>query len=163
MAGGQAVKSNAQTLPECSSEEGRLHYCHKIHSVILCGHWWLENLPVAERALVVWPSLLLYMDAFKRKELPNPRTASFVTIEAAQKDPLILAKLQLFMTVARTFTPFLKKYQTDEPVMPYLGKDLAELIKVMIDMGSTLHNVSRKLKIGWGCTVLDFCRYFCRY
>lgn len=108
-----------------------------------CGHWWLENLPVAERALVVWPSLLLYMDAFKRKELPNLRTASFDTIEAALKEPLILAKLQLFMTVARTFTPFLKKYQTDEPVMPYLGKDLAELIKVMIDMGSTLHNVSR--------------------
>lgn len=33
--------------------------------------------------------------------------------------------------------------------MPFLGKDFAELIKVMIDMGSTLHNVSRKLIIGY--------------
>lgn len=28
-----------------------------------CGHRWLENLPVIERALAVWPSLMLYVDA----------------------------------------------------------------------------------------------------
>ncbi|KAM6967769.1 uncharacterized protein FYW47_006504 isoform 1-T1 [Aplochiton taeniatus] len=95
-----------------------------------CGHRWIENLPVVERALVVWSSLLQYMDAVRRKKLPNPGTASFNTIEEALKDPLILAKLQFYTTVARTFTPFLKKYQTDEPVMPFLSKDLAELIKV---------------------------------
>lgn len=36
------------------------------------------------------------------------------------------------MAVARTFDPFMRKYQTDEPVMPFFGKDLAELIKVII-------------------------------
>ncbi|KAK9978890.1 hypothetical protein ABG768_020628 [Culter alburnus] len=92
-----------------------------------CGHRWLENLPVVERALEVWPSLQLY--ELKRKELPNPGTGSYDTIEAAQKDPLILAKLHFFATIARTFDPFLKRYQTDEPVMPFLAKDLAELIK----------------------------------
>lgn len=50
-------------------------------------------------------------------------------MEAAQKDSLILAKLQFFMTVARTFNPFLKKYQTDESMMPFLGKDLANIKK----------------------------------
>ncbi|KAK9955915.1 hypothetical protein ABG768_015756 [Culter alburnus] len=90
-----------------------------------CGHRWLENLPVVERALEVWPSLQLYVDAVKRKELPNPGTGSYDTIEAAQKDPLILAKLHFFATIARTFDPFLKRYQTDEPVMPFLAKDLA--------------------------------------
>lgn len=104
-----------------------------------CGHRWVENLPVAERALAVWPSLLKYMDAVRTKKLPNPGTASFDTIAAALKGPLILAKLQFYMALARTFNPFLKKYQTDEPVMPFLGKDLAELIKVMIYMGSTAH------------------------
>ncbi|KAF4097454.1 hypothetical protein G5714_021462 [Onychostoma macrolepis] len=85
-----------------------------------CGHRWLENLPVVERALEVWPSLQLYVDAMKRKELPNPGTGSYDTIEAAQKDPLILATLHFFTTIARTFEPFLKRYQTDEPVMPFL-------------------------------------------
>ncbi|KAK9976520.1 hypothetical protein ABG768_021725 [Culter alburnus] len=97
-----------------------------------CGHRWLENLPVVERALEVWPSLQLYVDAVKRKELPNPGTGSYDTIEAAQKDPLILAKLHFFATIARTFDPFLKRYQTDEPVMPFLAKDLAELIKSIL-------------------------------
>ncbi|KAL3063671.1 hypothetical protein OYC64_000077 [Pagothenia borchgrevinki] len=97
-----------------------------------CGHRWVENLPVVERALAVWPSLLQYMDAVRTKKLPNPGTASFDTIAAALKDPLILAKLQYYMALARTFNPFLKKYQTDEPVMPFLGKDLAELTKSLL-------------------------------
>ncbi|KAL6471512.1 hypothetical protein MHYP_G00201620 [Metynnis hypsauchen] len=97
-----------------------------------CGHRWLENLPVVERSLAVWPSLMLYVDAVLKKQLPNPKTASFDTIEAALKDPLIIAKMHFFMTVARTFHPFMKKYQNDEPVMPFLGKDLAELIKSLL-------------------------------
>jgi len=59
-----------------------------------CGHRWVENLPVAERAIEVWPQLKQYVEAVNRKELPNPGTSSFDTIEAANKDPLILAKLQ---------------------------------------------------------------------
>ena len=39
-----------------------------------CAHRWVENLPVVERALAVWPSLLLYMEAVKTKRLPNPGT-----------------------------------------------------------------------------------------
>ncbi|CAM4568699.1 unnamed protein product [Leuciscus chuanchicus] len=78
-----------------------------------CGHRWLENLSVVERALEVWPSLQLYVDAVKRKELPNPGTDSCI----------------FFTTIARIFEPFLKRYQMDEPVMPFLAKDLAELMK----------------------------------
>ncbi|KAL7388552.1 hypothetical protein ABVT39_016111 [Epinephelus coioides] len=48
------------------------------------------------------------------------------------KDPLILAKLQFYMALARTFTPFLKKYQTDEPVLPFLSKDLTELMMSLL-------------------------------
>ncbi|XP_060788897.1 uncharacterized protein LOC132893778 isoform X2 [Neoarius graeffei] len=97
-----------------------------------CGHRWLENLPVIEQALEVWPSLMLYMDAVHKKQLPNPKMSSFDTIEAAIKDPLMTAKMHFFMTVARTFHPFMKKYQTDEPMMPFLAKDLAELIKSLL-------------------------------
>ncbi|KAF3840227.1 hypothetical protein F7725_018944 [Dissostichus mawsoni] len=109
-----------------------------------CGHRWVENLPVVERALAVWPSLLQYMDAVRTKKLPNPGTASLDTIAAALKDPLILAKLQYYMALARTFNPFLKKYQTDEPVMPFLGKDLAELIKDITTLQLTRLDVADK-------------------
>lgn len=43
----------------------------------------------------------------------------------------IVPKLQFFRSVAQLFDPFLRKYHTEEPVMPFLEKDLAELIKVM--------------------------------
>ncbi|XP_062374792.1 uncharacterized protein LOC134062699 [Sardina pilchardus] len=97
-----------------------------------CGHRWLENLPVVERALDIWSSMLVYTNAVRRKELPNPGTASFDVIEDAQKNPLTLPKLQFFRSIAQLFDPFLRKYQTEEPVMPYLGKDLAELIKSLM-------------------------------
>ncbi|XP_070400940.1 uncharacterized protein [Nothobranchius furzeri] len=52
-----------------------------------CGHRWVENLPVAERAIEVWPKLKEYVKAVHRKELPNPGTSSFDTIQAANEDP----------------------------------------------------------------------------
>ncbi|KAL2085046.1 hypothetical protein ACEWY4_020564 [Coilia grayii] len=97
-----------------------------------CAHRWVENLPVVERALAVWPSLLLYLEAVKTKRLSNPGTASYDTVAAAMKDPLILAKLEFYAALARTFTPFLKKYQTDEPVLPFFPKDLAELMMSLL-------------------------------
>ena len=42
-----------------------------------------------------------------------------------------MAKLQFYAAVARTFIPFLKKYQTDEPVLPFITKDLTELMMVL--------------------------------
>lgn len=75
------------------------------------------------------------------------------------------------MAIARTFTPFLKRYQTDEPVMPFLGRDLAELLKVKIHTGrnaryhynaiSSFRRVSECLHSHFPCSelsVLDFAR-----
>nr|XP_055062823.1 uncharacterized protein LOC129445852 [Misgurnus anguillicaudatus] len=97
-----------------------------------CGHRWLENLPVVERALEIWPSVTMYIDAVRKKKLPNPGTASYDTLEVAEKDPLFLAKLHFYMAITRTFSPFLTFYQTDVPVIPFLAKDLAELLKSML-------------------------------
>lgn len=66
-----------------------------------CGHRWVENVPVAERAVQVWPMIMMYVDAVRQKKLPNPGTASYDTVEAAQADPLIIAKLQFFLAISR--------------------------------------------------------------
>lgn len=98
-------------------------------------HRWIENVPVAERAVQVWPMVVMYVDAVKQKKLPNPSTASYDTTEAAQADPLMIAKLQFFLAISRTFSLFLTNYQTDEPVLPFFAKDLSELLKVIITIG----------------------------
>lgn len=99
-----------------------------------CGHRWVENLPVVERAILIWPNILQYVDAVTRKLLPNPGTSSFDTIEAAAKDPLIIAKLHFFMAVSRSVSPFLTTFQTDAPVLPFIGDHLAELLKVRFSL-----------------------------
>ncbi|KAK1902444.1 maturase K [Dissostichus eleginoides] len=101
-----------------------------------CGHRWVENVRVAERAVEIWPILQKYVVGVKNKKIPNPATASYDTIAAAQGDPLIIAKPQFFFAISRTFSPFLLKFQTDEPVMPFLTKYLAELLKIQIPIAS---------------------------
>ncbi|XP_056138862.1 uncharacterized protein LOC130115274 [Lampris incognitus] len=96
-----------------------------------CGHRWIENVPAAERAVEVWPMLLMYLDVVKKK-VPNPATASYDNIAAAQEYPFIIAKLQFFLVISRTFSTFLTKLQTDEPVLPFLAKDLTKLLQSLL-------------------------------
>ncbi|XP_041865027.1 uncharacterized protein LOC121654791 [Melanotaenia boesemani] len=65
-----------------------------------CGHRWVENVPVAERAVDIWPMLLTYIDAVEKKKVPNPHTASYDTLLAARADDFIIPKLQFFLSVA---------------------------------------------------------------
>lgn len=97
-----------------------------------CGHRWVENVPVAERAVEVWPVLKRYLVAAEKKKVLVPCTASYDTIVAVQKDSFIIVKLNFFLAIARTFNPFLTKFQTDEPVLPFLANYLTELLMVMI-------------------------------
>lgn len=87
-----------------------------------CGHRWVENVPVAERAIQVWPALRLYVNAAEKRKVTTPATASYDTL---------VAKLHFFLAVARSFNPFLTKFQTDEPVLPFLAGELSELLMVI--------------------------------
>lgn len=96
-----------------------------------CGHRWLD-LPAAERAIEIWPSIEKFVDMVKSKEVKNPGNASFDVLLESTKDPLFCAKLHFFMFISRAFQPFLEKYQTDAPMMPFLWKDLEDLMRVII-------------------------------
>ncbi|XP_016372093.1 uncharacterized protein LOC107711605 [Sinocyclocheilus rhinocerous] len=97
-----------------------------------CVHRWIGNLPVIDRAFAVWPMIVMYIDAVTQKRLPNPRTSSYDSLAEARNDPLIMAKFHFFMAISRTFSTFLTKYQTDEPVMPFISKDLVMLMKSLL-------------------------------
>ncbi|KAL7369705.1 hypothetical protein ABVT39_006167 [Epinephelus coioides] len=109
---------------------------HTLHNAMKAGftacHRWIENVPVAERAIAVWPMLQMYVDAAEKKKVQKPSTASYNTILAAQGDPFIIPKLQFFLAISRSFNPFLTRYQTDEPVLPFLAKDLTELLMSLL-------------------------------
>ena len=48
--------------------------------------------------------------------------------EAAQRDKLVVAKLEVFIFIAGMRKPFLTKYQDKKPLVIYLGSDLAILM-----------------------------------
>lgn len=94
-----------------------------------CSHRWLENSPVCERAIDIWENVMKYEREVSKKKLPNPGSVSFETVKKWTKDPFTLSKLHFFNSVAKQMKPFLTVYQTDSPVLPFLGWDLEKLIK----------------------------------
>ena len=54
--------------------------------------------------------------------------ASFHTVHEYTKDPLVLMKLQVFIAAAKIVEPFLKKYQTDKPMLPFLATNLHKVL-----------------------------------
>jgi hypothetical protein len=91
-----------------------------------CGHRWLENEPVATRALQMWDDLKKYLDSVDND------SSHYHTLKESMKDPLTIPRLHFFLSVSRMFTPFLCKYQTDRPVIMYLYSDLKSLFVVCI-------------------------------
>ena len=58
----------------------------------------------------------------------RPKCKSYFTLGNALKDNLIVAKLQFFAFVANLVEPFLTKYQTDKPVVPFMYYDIKNII-----------------------------------
>lgn len=56
------------------------------------------------------------------QEAPQSKVIVMWHHHRSPDDPLILAKLHL-MSVSRSFQPFPTKYQTDVPMIPFLGRD----------------------------------------
>ena len=89
-----------------------------------CSTQLVDNVRVVKRAIEVWPNVRVYVKAVQEKKYPNPKNKSFGTIKDGFRDPLVIAKLQFYLCVANIINPFLVKYQTEDPVLPFLASDL---------------------------------------
>ncbi|XP_070176232.1 uncharacterized protein [Littorina saxatilis] len=96
-----------------------------------CAHRWLENVSVCERVLEIWPHLQTF--AHKLKAAKNcPSTDTFCTVLKCCNDVLFTVKLQIFISIAKDIEPFLRQYQTDKPVLPFLADDLFDVVRNMM-------------------------------
>ena len=96
------------------------------------SHRWMENVPVCERALLIWNNICTYVKKVQSKELPTPTCKSYEVVSAKVKDPLIIVKMEVFRYVALQLVPFLGKYQTDAPMTPFLMTDLGNVMKNLL-------------------------------
>ncbi|XP_070386740.1 uncharacterized protein [Dermacentor albipictus] len=96
------------------------------------AHRWLENVPVIERALLLWCDIKKFIAAARKKEVSPPKCGSFHNLCEFASDDLLLAKLQFALGVAMTLKPFLTEYQTDQPMVFFLARDLETVVRKLL-------------------------------
>ena len=95
-----------------------------------CSTRWLEDAPVADRAIMIWPNIVKYVsETLKGPKGKVPKIQIFNTVQASTQDPFITAKLQFFVTQANMLQPYLQKHQTDDPMAVFMAQDLAYIVR----------------------------------
>ena len=97
-----------------------------------CRHRWLENVPVVEQALEIIPFLVQYVPAAKSGEVTEHKNKSFENVQQSVKDPLLTAKLNFFLLIAKEIQAFLTTYQADKPLLPFFATDMKSLVKELM-------------------------------
>ena len=101
--------------------------------VMLLFFRWVEDKPVAERLVDLWPNvakIVRYWESLPKSKRPSSK--SYSNVLSAVTDNLTPAELHLFSYVAGIFQPFLTKYQSDKPMIPFLYSDLLKLVKSVL-------------------------------
>ena len=91
----------------------------------------MEDVPVPTRALEIWSFVLAVVKHFQA--LPSSRwplnNKSYDILVKHHKDNSIKFKFQFFIGIANILAPFLEQFQTDDPVMLFMDKMLASIIR----------------------------------
>ena len=104
----------------------------EIFPLKFCSHRWVENAKVAQRAMDLRVDMQNYVNAVQDKKCSDPKTKSFSAVKQWAMDPLGNAKMAAFVYVASPIEIFLKRYQTDEPIIPYLAEDLTKMMRTLM-------------------------------
>ena len=99
-----------------------------------CKHRWLENVPVAQRAMDIWPNVCVYVKAVsvKRNDYTEPSSKSYRMVKDAVADRLMLSKLAAFMSIAMQLQPYLTAFQSDNPLMPFVCGELSSIVRALM-------------------------------
>ena len=89
----------------------------------------VEDKNVAVRGIAVWPYMnefIKHYQSLSQSKRPK-NNKSYGLLVQSHTDRLMFAKMQFFHDIANILSEFLTKFQTDNPVMPFLS-DLLESI-----------------------------------
>ncbi|KAJ8670696.1 hypothetical protein QAD02_001955 [Eretmocerus hayati] len=82
-----------------------------------------------ERANEMHPHLIKSVEAVENDALDSEY---FVTVKDYVSDPLLSAKLGFLISVSTGMEKFLRVYQKDDPLLPFMYDDLLELMRSLI-------------------------------
>ena len=108
----------------------------KKHNVFIhrfCATRWIEDEAVSERALKLWPNIMKVIKHWESlSKSKRPQNKSYETLTKHYTDKFILAKLQFFKDIATLLKEFLEKFQTDNPMVPFLEEALTDVIRKLM-------------------------------
>ena len=97
-----------------------------LHPKKFCATRWVENEIVARRAIDIWEDFVklikLYVATAPSKQPKD--NISYNNLKVDHTNPLIVVNLHLFGDVAARLNCFIIKFQTDGPMMPFLGEEI---------------------------------------
>ena len=100
---------------------------------MFCGTRWVEDQGVAERALLIWGSVQKTMKFWETlSKSKQPQNKSYECLLTHYNDPLIPAKFQLFSFLASILQKYLVIFQTDNPMLPFVGDELQKIVRQLI-------------------------------
>lgn len=91
---------------------------------------WLQNVEVSERAIDILPYLRKYVNGVKNTNR-MPTSYSYKMMVFCLYEQFLQARLAFFQTLALDVEPFLKSFQSDKPLVPYLYTDLINVLKMV--------------------------------
>ena len=98
------------------------------YGLFFCGIRWVENRAVAERAISIWPNIVKMCKFWARfAKSKQPQSKSYKTLKTAVTDQFMIIKFEFFNFVAGMLEPFLRMYQTDSPMIPFMYLELKDL------------------------------------
>lgn len=108
-----------------------------------CPTRWVESAKTAQRALEIFESIKLYI---LDPSVKLPHLTSVNNVKQGVGDPLMPAKLAFFSTVATMLEPFLTKFQSDAPLVPFLFSSIHSLITTLLEMFVEEKSIPKDIK-----------------
>ena len=103
----------------------------QVFAMRFCPTRWAENEDVAERANNVWDQFVTIIEHFTKlpaSKQPKNNT-SYDSLKVNIKDKLMKVKFHVFKDIAHKMNKFLKVFQTDAPMVPFLDEVLDSLMR----------------------------------
>ena len=96
-----------------------------------CGIRWVENEIVASRAIDIWEDFVKLVKLYVAKApSKQPKdNISYSNLKEYHTNPLIVVYLHLFRDVAARLNCFLIEFQTNGPMIPFLGKEISGILR----------------------------------
>ena len=105
----------------------------EIWPLSFCGTRWIEDGPVAERVIEIWPNMVkvikYWLSLCKSKQ---PQNKSFDTLVRHHTSSLIVPKLHFFRFIASLLKEFLVSFQSDNLLLPFMSSALYNIMKQIL-------------------------------